>query len=554
MRRLAVLAAAAFVALASAGKASAQNFQDIIPLESSLYRWADDLSLIAGMTIPSTVRPWSRAEALKVLRRIARDGDLESAAARRLYAACESGLETTPIVAETDGFAFAAEPSASLEAYALIPVSVTGSADASEFARVVDYRDRLPMADLPLSAWAGDFLAGMVQFTVRDDYRLVDDSWSGASGYSGYESPDDLPAFSLNATSLLNVDTFLPFRAWFAGGNGSFSIQFGRDALSWGNGLTGNLMLSDSADYHDFVRVRVFADAFSFSSVFAAIQSDDDEPDRVPAGFASHRLEWRWKDLGTIAFSESLAIQDADSALGLIHDMNPLLVYHGWLAPERANSLMTAELTVTPWKRVAAYGQFALDETRTGPEAEAGDEKAQATGWLAGVRAAVPLGEGYVRAWVEGALTDPWLYNRYNAPYYRWQRRIWSFVEPQCGFWPVKPIGYFAGPDALVAAGSVGYELPGEWRASFAFTWVGKGEIDLTTDYPTDPGAGLSATTPTGVPENRYEAVLSGEWQAREWLTLSSTFACTAVDSVGHVRGDREFFIELAVGATVSYR
>ncbi len=535
----------------------AQNRQDIVPLDSPIYRWIDDLALIGGLSLPFTARPWSRAEAQLVLARFERDGDLESPAARRLVAACAAELEVNSRIAEANGLALDADPAASVEAYGFAPIALEGGVDGDALARVVDYRRRLPLVDLPLSLWAGESIAANLTVELRDDYRAIDDSWT-VRGTDPPKPASELWPVSLNVVPPLCYDTFLPFRAWVAFGGTAFSLQFGRDNLSWGNGFTGNLMLGDTADYHDFLRLRFFGDWFSFTSVFAAIQSDEDDPARAPAGFACHRLELRFRELFTVAFSESVAIQRPDSPLGLIHDLNPLLVYHGWLAPSRANSLMTAELTVTPARGLALYGQFALDEAKTGPEAAVGDRKPQAFGWLGGVRAAFALGDGVLSCVAEGALTDPWLYNRYEAPYYRWQRRIWSFVDPQSGFWPVKPIGYAAGPDAIVLACSARYEVPAAWKASAGFTWTASGENGLLATFPdpSDPDLDdkLGLTTPSGTVEHRFETVLSASWNVLEFLELSSTLALVDIENVAHVGGDRALFLELAIGATVAFR
>ncbi len=50
-----------------------QNFQKIIPLDSDIYKYIDNIYLEQGMAYPSTARPWSEDELIHIIDSISKN-------------------------------------------------------------------------------------------------------------------------------------------------------------------------------------------------------------------------------------------------------------------------------------------------------------------------------------------------------------------------------------------------------------------------------------------------------------------------------------------------
>jgi hypothetical protein len=539
-------AAVVAVLLFAAVGLGAQNWQEIIPLGDSAYAILDDLYLEAGLARYSGARPFSAAEFTRAFERIP-VGRLS----RTGQASLERGLARLslhPQYEEEGDFAFRGSLAAGLEGYLHLPIDASGRA-GTPYAWSYGYEERMPIVTAAADVFAGSQLWMGLVFDFKAEYRAIDDRMSPAGQDAGRSETNHLNLVSKAS----DLDTFFPFRGAMAFGGDSLSVEFGRDYLDWGNGRTGNLIVSNYTDYYDFIRLAVFSKVFKFSSMFSSFTPNLGAGERF-LGLTAHRLEFAPLEMLRISVTESLALGNGFIP-DYVHDLNPLLIYHGWLAPERANSLMTIEVDLAPMRFVNLYGQFGVDEFQTVAETEAGSfDKATALGYLAGIRSSLPLGDGYLRAGYEFVLTDPWLYNRYAAPYYRSQRRVWSFIVPALDEWVIKPTGYGAGPDALVHDVEVAYELPGVFKAALGFGWMAKGEIDLTTPYPTAGSASFFAKTPYGVAEIRGELRLGGSWTVLPFLELNATARYIQTDNTGHVTGNTTSDVELVLGARATLR
>jgi hypothetical protein len=534
---IAALAIMTQVALPLAGEA---NRQEIIPLGDPVYASLDDLYLEAGFARYSGARPFSAAEFEAALARIP-PGRLSSGGLAALELARER-LSRAPLYSEGETFAFNGSLSASVEGYAHLPVDDSGRAGAP-YAWSYGYEERPPFLSLTAELSLSSFMWAATAFDFKEEYRAIDDRMSPAGSGARRSEKNHLSI----PGKLTDLDTFFPFRGAMAIGAGAVSAEFGRDYLDWGNGRTGNLVLSGYTDYYDFLRLAIFSRAFKFSSIFSSFPVDPDSPQKERfLGLTAHRLEFSPWGFLRLTVMEALALGGVDQDIDPIHDLNPVAVYHAWLTPDRTNSMMSAELELSPLKYVNAYAQVALDEFQTPAETEAGSVgKPNALGYLAGLRSSLPLGGGVLRLGYEFVKTDPWLYNRSSPPYYRSQRRIWSFVDPALDEWVVKPIGYEAGPDALVHDAEAAFEAPGAYGAALGFRWTAKGPVDLTTPY---------LKSPAGATEERAELRLSGGWRVLPPLELTSQLRYIWVRNAGHSRGASTQDMELALGLRSTLR
>ena len=220
-----------------------------------------------------------------------------------------------------------------------------------------------------------------------------------------------------------------PNRAYVAFGFDAFRIVGGRDRISWGNGVMGNMMIGDTLPYHDYISLsftgsewfsyQMLISFFSHSANFLDTTSPDS--DRNPLHgirfFLGHRFEFRFlADKIRLTVNESIMYQAADGYLDP-RLLNPLMFFHNLYMAGNANSLAVFELEYAPAKYINFYLQFALDDLAMPTEPQPGkDAGASADGWgfMYGLRYAQPISsEGdYIFGNAEFVCTSPFLYHR----------------------------------------------------------------------------------------------------------------------------------------------
>ncbi len=475
------------------GRLWAQNDQSIMPVSWDKYDDLDKIFLESGEPPPFSSRPYSVDEIKRNLARI-NPGRL-SLAGKTAYRAIEKDLKKKTLARHRDGLAL----NASLE------MNIEGYYHTDEDAQWLHgYEERLPMLDIPLEAWLGNILYANVTLTIREEHCLVSEA---AGNYSNVIS------------SLYELAGYTPFKAFFALGGKHWSLRFGRDVLSWGNGFTGNMVLSDYADFHDSLYFTTYWDFFKFSAAYVNLDpwltpAEEDagvgvnEPYKA---FFGHRVEFILFRRLNVALTETVIFGNYYPELRYL---NPLMIFHNWNIPKRSNSLMSLELDYNPYRWVNIYGQVAMDEYQTSYEIEAGDGgNPRAMGYIAGAETFLPLGRGYLEAGFEWAQTDPWLYNR-EHPLLNFvnRRRIWSFYSDSY-MYVDKPLGYYTGPDSRVLSFRLGYSVSGAYSTMLEVRLVAQGENDLHTDYPSDSESAAASrmTTPTGTPQQTLILHLMGE-------------------------------------------
>ncbi len=522
-------AAAAVVILAAvvALPAGAQNDRRILPLSSPVYRQVDLLYLELGLAPASQARPWSQAELGSILGRI--DESRLSGAGRRTLAQVERNLRRRSLYAEAGPAAFNAGLELNLEHYLHVPLSSSPPAAIGDYVWTHGYEQRLPVFTVPLELWLWDSLYAAFDLTMKEEHGAVSNP-----GLPGIENN----RWNLPDPSRFYIDLYFPFRAFVSLGGDHWDVQLGRDSLNWGNGLTGNFLLSEYADFYDFLRAATWWKRFRIELFYAEL--DPWEPSQDGSGgfsdvtyksLLAHRLELRILERVLLAVTESAVF--ANTFPTLIKNFNPLMIYHNWANPDY-NIMLTAELTVSPWRYVNLYGQFDLDELTLGIERQRlGRYFPNMLGWLLGFDGAVPLGPGYLGFAAEYAHTDPWLYNRDGGPYFTYVRRIKATVIQTTPYFVLKPLGYQEGPDALVGFFALGYSVPDLFAVQLDLKLAAKGERTLQTKFAPVEGE----ATPTGTPEYRRVVHLHAQVSPWEILTFGTDLYFIGVMNAGHASG-----------------
>ena len=228
----------------------------------------------------------------------------------------------------------------------------------------------------------------------------------------------------------------------------------------------------------------------------------------------------------------------------LIKDLNPMMIFHNWGRGDRANSLLSIELDVNPWRYINIYGQVAVDELTLSIEQErlGGYRVATALGKLAGLEFTYPLGPGYLSLIGEYVVIDPWMYNRDGAPYWTNVRKITKSAIQTDPYHVLKPFGYETGPDSIVGFVALKYAIFDFLTCQLDVKFITKGEKELDSAY--DPV--LGEQTPTGIPENKRILHFHIEFSPWFFLEVGSDLYWINILNSGHVPGAQQDDLEWA--------
>ncbi len=525
--RLALVVCAELLAATSV---SAMNGKTVIPVSSELYTIVDDLYHEAGKVPPNFARPWNADEMSTIVSSI--DPTLLSETGRAALLYVRNELSNTGALVNEGEFSFDSSPSATVETFFHIPITASTEEAPGAYEWIYGYEERQPFLQIPLEFWYGQSFYMTSVLETREEYRAITSASSPGVADNHLNVLFDDPN--------IRLDLYFPFRALLSTGGDWWSFLMGRDKLSWGGGVSGNLMLSDYSDFYDFVWLSFFSHSFKMTNVY--IVTDHFLPDGSDAnfsGFIGHRFEMRFFERLKLAVNESVTFANLPPELP--RDLNFLMVFHNWTDPTRFNSLLSIEIEYTPWRYFNLYGHVAMDEFTTGYEAERGGGGGPPIyGYLAGVKGAYPLGAGYLDGAFEWAQTSPWLYNRRAPPYFYNVRRYWSLVTDKMEF-ITKPFGYEYGPDVSLLYLTASYSVPGSYKAGMDVTRSLKGEKDAGS--PWDPAPGDAP--PTGVPEKKWIVGLNGSWQPLSYLEIGAGLNWSYTANPGHQEGERRSDLEI---------
>lgn len=482
------------------GLAFAKNSQNILPLGSPAYSLMDALYLATGNGTPSDSRPWSVAETRLILSRVERSsltGPLAKA-----WDEIAAILEEAELY-ESDGAQFDLDAIFALEAYA--------HSNDEEFVEESDwiygYEERKPVLKLALEmGFADNFYTycdleyARGRFSAKDTILTLteDNDYNIGTAMPGYDKARSQVSiysyhyakkFNTNLLDMVDVNFECPRRAFISLGDDWWNLQMGRDKVSWGNGHSGNLVIGDQLDHHDYLRFVAFSKTMKYEAtdLFLTHPNFVDQDESSSPGikmFLAHRLEfkpWNWL---SFAISEDAMYQD--EAIDL-HYLSPAFIYHNLNTRTNFNAIAHAELNICPLPGLSLYGQFVLDQARAPLE---GNSQPGAWGILGGVEWAMPLGSGILASSLEAAATTCYLYRRDIIDFLVLER---YFTIDAGGGYILHGdyLGYRYGGDAVVLQADLSYTWPGRGSLALKATGSRHGQVGLNGIPDAYSGSGV---------------------------------------------------------------
>ena len=377
-------------------------------------------------------------------------------------------------------------------------------------------------------------------------------------------------------------------------------MQIGKDRLSWGNGESGNFVISDNIPAHYFARFTTFFTSYKYSfltSFFPHQEMYYDEGvldntigqwDEIQGlrFYLSHRVEGRFfNNKLSASLTEAIIYQSDDGSINPKF-FNPVDVFHNYYIRPNANSTLVLEFDYSPINHLNIYGQFISDEFALPGEPSAkntSDANPNAMGFMIGAKTSFELNKGLFYGSFETVKTDPFLYLRYGKSdesaygidYVVAYSEFSSVIERTV--FNEYFLGYKYGGDALVfnlnagwnnyknlsIEGNVFYMLHGTFDKWTTWTEIGDGS---DPDYPKyDQFEGLTSTHPT------YNKKDNADAQTRD--AISQTLVCGVnvtykvkptvklfaqqdvvfVNNYGNHAGVQKLDFQLALGANINF-
>ncbi len=549
------------------------NSQKIYRVDSSIYRKITKLYVLSGHALPSTTGPWSGDELEKMLKKLDRD-EIPSYLLP-LYEEAEAELSSEPSLVFNGG-AMEWDGTLNGDIYAHtysgdISRKDVGGIEETAFAGRnfwfgADLTKNNPFFEVDWQTWMGDNF-----YTYFNIY--LSNSIRGKDEIGSTKLNSNIPAFQNFKLDVKLLDVNFPSRAFLSAGGSGWSLEIGRDRLSWGSGKTGNLVLSDNFPYHDMVRATAYSDIFKYTYLISFFPckmnyygvdssgsrtmynaTNNNNSSRYLQGVAlytAHRLEARlFSDSLSFTLTEAVTLDSQDGSIPFVI-LSPTYFMHNGYMHDNTNSTLAFEVNWTPVSGLALYAQLLLDnfamplfETAPGP-GQSSVSSPDAKAYLLGARYMRKAGEGILTVNPEGAYVMPMTYIRNSGRGYgidyaaAVKYRLFSY-EDYAGstdiLYDEHVLGYTYGPDCIV--GSIDVEW--EWnRLSVGsnFFFMAHGTHDLWTKY---------TTIAAGTTEDDYNSHYTG---------LSTDHSNTGNYRYGDAQSTRNsIWYTYDIGLSASYR
>ncbi len=585
------------------------NMQKSFPLRSGEFEALRTLSIEQGIALPFTSGPIPEAELRHAMDRI--DTGALSEAGRTTWDWLRESLSPREDYAEEGGrFRFEAGAEFTLETYL--------HTDPDNGYMEYRWEDRAPVARFPLEFWFGRQAYAIFDLSVQKnipDFNLYPTySSSSQYGFDEYSTDEEDPWTNVPYV-ISTIDVQFPHRAFLSAGGERWNARIGRDQVDWGNGHTGNLYISDYADWYDSLQFSTFWDRFKFSWIWASLDgklmNDEREfteytvgwdttgdgiadtyvdpgdgsprivtytPDIEQKNLIAQRWEMRVRDRLGLVYTEGIILGRTQVEL---RHLNPLYHYHNLYTNTQnvGNAHRSFEFNYAVAPGFSFYAAMSPDQWSSPlePETDIGEEP-NAVAYLAGIDYRRGISDGYLHAIVEGVYATPW-FGIHNSPLTSITTRRFIMAEhgvERAQIWYDKPIGHYGGNDFALLWMDVSYGVAGRYRYGLNGFYEGDGSVPMNAllqskvsddlrDVLSLDDASLSA------PSDGYDGALA-QWRTavtvygemepwnlagfnnpatRRTLSVSSELSAQWMKNRYHQEHDWQFDLQWAMSTTI---
>ena len=501
------------------------------------YRFSSDevqslllLARLTGTALPEMTYPVTEETMKNLLSRI--DPDKLTGEASKVYSELENKLENRSFLVSEQNSGFDLQT----------PVLIGEYSNDDGFLK---YKDNKPLVSVNADVQITDFFAAEVDF----DFRTEKD-------------------YNKNFHSLISLKDSIshdyPTKAYGSIGYSSVNFSIGRDRLSAGNGVTGNLELSENLLYQDYAKLSVLGGPLSYDFTVLVYDNPTDENTIERYNFTNftksafiHRF--------SAVFAKKVTVSLYEGAMaygrGVVTDprvLNPFMMIHNTFTylHGNVNNFFGLDVTARLPYGLSFNFQGIVDQLKLGDEGD--DSGKNAFGILANLNGSWMAGKGVLTAYTEFVFTNSYLYlqeseDHFNGedfdeyyPYYQLDlvsayRYFHSNHNEQAY------IGYPYGPDLKVFAAGASYLLNG-------FTYSADIQFRIKGEFGIDTAHGESRSiwnhSENHNDEKTFSIALGAKGQVAEGFDCSFRLGYSYSKNYRHSESDKSGF-RFALSVTV---
>ena len=486
----------------------AGNDQKIYRTDSQEKQAIDLLAISSGTAMPSSSGPWSQAELRLMLKQI--DVNKLSTNEKNIYTSLIKKFDIEKeqrLIFLDPGISISLEFSLHSNKIDFVNPDMIAS-----WSYLGDFNRPTPFITIPISAYIDNSIYLFCEIDGGLNRSLISQTNSIEQGKEVSYNP---LAFRTNLlffppSKLIDFNMNFPYRGIISAGGEHWSISLGRENISWGPGVSGNLLLGNQIPYHNNLRFAAFSNhlkyVFSYSSFihpdnytysvdgkdYINLFFNQDVPRTGTKAFIAHRGEFRNGPLA-ISISEAIIYQSDSGSIDL-SVFSPLALFHNFYTRGNANSELSLELEYTIVPHLNIYGTILVDEFNFPSEFSDSTAPPPAMGFQLGVKSAWVLNKSIITSSFECVYTDPYLYirddgSRNNSGY--GINGIIAFpdfinspsTDINLANYNLQFIGYRFGNDCITFNYTLGYKAYDSWSLDFTATYIIKGVKDKYTRY-----------------------------------------------------------------------
>jgi hypothetical protein len=376
-----------------------------------------------------------------------------------------------------------------------------------------------------------------------------------------------------------------PQRAYASVAFDHFNIQGGKNTLDWGNGKSGNLLLSDAPEELSYIQASTWWNVVKFTSLWTFLDNsrpqltdptNPNSPPRVfpispgngtdyfyaqtpnevlPARlFLSHRLEFRMGERMNMIFTEAMIYQDYWNNASFL---NPFYLFHNTYLTGHGDYFLSIDIEIALLPGWSLYSQILLDQVSALGLNRIGEGEDAIPGSipvLLGTQYVKPFDTGYLSWAFEFIKIDPYSYLD-RSDVFLGQNRRWltSFDGNSAHLLVTQPLGYFLGNDLIRLWTNFKWEEPFFYSAWLESALLFKGENTLQTPWSKAPGEAQKRAA-SGNVRTEIAVGVGGEIFLERWLGGQEVRLTTHLMFLEtHFLGNWEWDIQFALGISWAY-
>lgn len=561
----------------------AENLQKTYLMSDEIWQRANRLCIETGNLGPTPTSPTTGAEIKQALERL--DYDILSSKQKAEYDYIIKEIDKSYDNGSFSGKFATIDLDAAIN-YELYLYNHLKDTYNNEF--IIPFRDRKPLLDGQLNAYFGDNVYLNLEYMFKDGpqgYRY--DSKGNLTSDGGYLFSDFHNAGFLFNVSLdgdvwffkdsvgeakNNTFNHQPVKYGGSFGNDYFNFFIGRTRHSFGNGITGNLLIGDNFSFQEVAMLSLFSDIFSyelsvthFDNVETDVVSGSDRGTQLSGSHQNrviHRFDFNI--INRFRFAINIGAHFVMDSPFDLRMFNPMAIVHNWNnnsesielhEGDESNNILSFEFEAAIIPRLTLTSQFVLDQMKLPTETDS--SVPGAFGALLNLRYTQELKKHHIDYWIEALYTSPYLYlntkTKDGEKNYDYDHIV-GYLYQQNRYAEISYTGHSFGPDTIAFALGTTF-MPDDYSYSIDGTILYKvhGENGIEYSYwpnqkDTNRDTSPDGTSPTGIPEHTLLFQIGGDYKITNTFSFYAKAAAIFQWNYHNNKGEQKNSIQSVIG------